>query len=159
GVAERGRGHEGLVILALLGRWTERVVRRPARGLVPGLAARELPRELLLRLRRPLRALVEAIPALDPVARAVQVVRVERLRRLLDRVRAECGRAAGPDAAGDVGDLGRIGRVPVAGELAAIAHEGLPLARGEVVVVVEVDGGREHAVEGAAGDDEGIRDG
>jgi hypothetical protein len=38
----------------------------------------------------------------------------------------------------------------VARELAAIAHQRLALARGEVVVVVEVDRGRREAVERAA---------
>jgi len=89
----------------------------------------------------------------------VEVVRIERLLRELERVLAQCRRALGAEPPDGARDLGRVARLRLALEERAVAREGLALGRGEPIVVPEVDGGGDHAVGRAADEEERVERG
>jgi hypothetical protein len=152
-----GRDQERLVVRRLLrGCRSRRVIDRPARRLLARGAARA-------RLVRAAERLLGALGAAVDLARGarveegvVDVVRLERLPGQLGRLAAERLGALGPEPADGARDLGRVLRAGLALEGGGVARQRLALGGGEAVVVPQVHGRGDEAVDGASGEQKGV---
>src|SRR5207237_2597609 len=108
------------------------------------------------RARRLVGAAVDPLGAVGVEGRVVEVVRVERLLRELERLGAQRRRALGAEPLDGAYDLGRVAGARLTLEERAVAREGLALGRGEPIVAREGHGGGDQAVRRAAGEEERV---